>query len=317
MKNWSYLVLLIGLLAAASCTKTTVIEQPTPDLPFNPFDTLTFQENGEVDIPIDSNSFLGLHAHIFKPKCAVPACHDGAFEPDFRTVESSYNTLVFHEVLKNDAQQSFTYRVVPGDTANSWMHERITTDDPVLGRMPLYDTLSKAQIARIEQWIMEGAKNAFDIAPTYPNPQPTFHGIVAYENDINGRRLDTTRARIIDPMIFPENTQVDVWFGIYDDKDLPPFLGDNTFRLSKNPYDFSQATPEPLIVEFTPHNAPSPFGGIAPYFHHIKINTGQLQKNTMYFMQVQVKDSDHSFSTAIPDAGSPIYLFTFFSFMIQ
>lgn len=310
-------ITIVFALIWASCTKTTLIEKPLPELPFNPFDTLTFNAEGEMDVPIDSTSFLGIHTHILSLKCAVPACHDGAFEPDFRTVESSYNTLVYHNVLKNNAQQSFTYRVVPGDTANSWLHERITTDDPVLGRMPLYDTLSKKQIATIEQWILDGAKDAFAAAPSYPNPQPTFHGIVAYENDVNGKRLDTTRARIIDPMIFPKNTVVDVWFGLYDDKDLPPLLGDNTFRLSRNPFDFDQATPEPLMVEFTPHQAPSPFGGIAPYFHHIKLNTSQLQANTMYFMQVRVKDSDHSFSTAIPDAGSPLYFFTFFSFMVQ
>ena len=55
------------------------------------------------------------HKNILEPKCANPACHDGTFEPDFRTIEGSYNTLVYHPVTKNDEDLTYEHRVVPGD----------------------------------------------------------------------------------------------------------------------------------------------------------------------------------------------------------
>ncbi len=115
-------------------------------VPLNPYDTLQYPENKVPEIAVDSNSFLGIHKYILSKKCAVPACHDGSFEPDYRTVQSAYNTLVYAGVVKNDSAKSFEYRVVPGDTAHSWLHERITTTDAVLGRMPLYDTLFPYQV---------------------------------------------------------------------------------------------------------------------------------------------------------------------------
>ena len=54
----------------------------------NPYSNIDYGNNPD-DIPVDSASYLGLHKYIFSKKCAVPACHDGAFEPDFRTIEGS------------------------------------------------------------------------------------------------------------------------------------------------------------------------------------------------------------------------------------
>ena len=71
--------------------------------PANPFDTVTYS-TPIPNVPIDSQSFLGLHQYIFSTTCAVPGCHDGAFEPDFRTVQSAYNTLVLHRVEKKQCQ---------------------------------------------------------------------------------------------------------------------------------------------------------------------------------------------------------------------
>ena len=69
-----------------SC-KDNNIPDPS-DLPFNPFDTLTYPLPEIETIPVDSNGFLGLHHYIFSASCNRPGCHDGTFEPDFRTVES-------------------------------------------------------------------------------------------------------------------------------------------------------------------------------------------------------------------------------------
>ena len=183
-----YILTIVSLLVAVSCKKEVVRNEP--DLPFNPFDTLTFSEEVLETIEIDSSSFLGLHTYILKPTCAVPGCHDGNFEPDFRTIQSSYNTLLYAPVVKNDLAGTFTYRVVPGDTALSWLHERITTDDEILGRMPLYDTLYQHELAKITQWILDGAPDVMGISPILPNYQPVTYGFLAYENDTSGIRLD-------------------------------------------------------------------------------------------------------------------------------
>ena len=97
------------------------------DNPFNnpdllpPVDTI----NNTV---IDEESFIGLHTMIFSPTCSNSGCHDGSFEPDFRTIESSYNTLVYQPVIKNDSVNTYTYRVLPGNSGLSALYARLTYD---------------------------------------------------------------------------------------------------------------------------------------------------------------------------------------------
>ena len=72
----------------------------------NPYDNQE-PENADgvvvnADKDLDPNSIAALHKDIFKPTCANSGCHDGNFEPDFRTIESSYNTLVNQPIVKND-----------------------------------------------------------------------------------------------------------------------------------------------------------------------------------------------------------------------
>ncbi|MEM6347295.1 MAG: hypothetical protein AAF927_25620, partial [Bacteroidota bacterium] len=88
MKN---IVFYIAVLASvfASCERL----DPTP--PPNPFDEIVYPEPPAPLPEPDSSSIVGLHKFIFSQSCAVPGCHDGAFEPDFRTVQSTYSTLVF------------------------------------------------------------------------------------------------------------------------------------------------------------------------------------------------------------------------------
>ncbi len=315
-KKKIFLILpLLFLLAGQSC-RELVIENEKPELPDNPYDTIQYKEDGSFEIQVDSNDFLGLHTYVLRTKCAQPACHDGSFEPDFRTVLSSYSTTVYHPVLKTYNGGQFDYRVVPFDTAASWLHERITTDDPVLGRMPLYDTLASWQIDKINRWILAGAPDIFGNIPNAPNSEPAPFGIVAYENDINGKRLDTTRARIFDPMIFPASTTVDIWFGLYDDQTLPPLFQVNQVKFSLKPFPFDVMKTDNMMVESTPHMAPS-FIGLAPYYLHAKINTADFEKGRTYYMRLYVKDEDHSEATEIPEDGVAFYLYLYFSFKIQ
>ncbi|MBK7268515.1 MAG: hypothetical protein IPI07_03030, partial [Flavobacteriales bacterium] len=36
----------------------------------------------------------------------MSGCHDGTFEPEFRTIASAYNSLVYHPVIANDARRA-------------------------------------------------------------------------------------------------------------------------------------------------------------------------------------------------------------------
>lgn len=84
------------------------------------------------------NTIQGLHAGLFKPTCANSGCHDGNFEPDFRTVESSYYSLVQQPVIKKDIAGSYLTRVIPENATGSMLPYRMKTDlNGNSGIMPL------------------------------------------------------------------------------------------------------------------------------------------------------------------------------------
>lgn len=297
-----------------SCKKD--IHTTYPPLPVNPYDSVDYGKDSVILSKIDSGSFVGLHEFIFSKKCAQPACHDGTFEPDFRTLQSTYNTLIFHPVVKNNSTKSFTYRVKPGDVSNSWLHERITTNDKVLGKMPLYDTLLPRQIELITNWIKNGAKDMFGNTPSLPNPEPSTFGIVAYEPDNGNYRVDTIRGRYYEPFEVPKNTNLDIWFGLYDDKTYPFLFGVDQVKFSTNPFDFSSATTKTMKIETTPKYAPGFDKKSYPYFLHSIINTNLFKPGETIYMRVYVKDEDHTYATEIPKAGSDYAIISYFSFKI-
>ena len=69
--------------------------------PANPYDSVDYSTNTNADPNPDPNSIQGLYKNIFQPRCANPGCHDGTFEPDYRTVQSTYTTLVYKTPIKN------------------------------------------------------------------------------------------------------------------------------------------------------------------------------------------------------------------------
>ena len=301
-----------------SCYRDKLTVQ-TPPTPFNPYDTLNYNTGGLTYVPPDSNTFLGIHTYILSPKCAQPACHDGSFEPDYRTVQSAYNTLVYAPDVKAYTDTSFHFRVVPFDTTHSWLHCRLTTNDQVLGRMPLYSTLPASQIKIITNWINNGAPDIFGNIPNVPNVQPSFYGLVAFLTS-NGNRIDTARGGFpLNPMRFPKNSTVDVWFGVLDDNPQYPFqLGDRKIKLSTNAYGFGSATAQSLITETTNYKVAPAFNGApVPYFLHYQVNTSQYKTGDVVYMRVYVKDNNHTSDTEIPTDTSPFYLQTYVSFVVQ
>ncbi len=308
--------LLPVLMAGLSACKETVIDVP-PEMVFNPYDTITYNQDVVPQVPLDSSSLPGLQQYVFSTKCAVSGCHDGSFEPDFRSLYSTYHTLVYFPVVKNTADQAFTYRVVPFDTAKSWLWYRLTTDDAVLGRMPLYDSLSVQQRQHIAQWILSGAPDLFGNISKQPTSIPAFYGLVAYLPDYGNLRVDTIRNGIpFNPFVVPANTQVTIWFGLVDDLTNPFSFTYNKVRFSTDPLDFSNAIETDLIPSIIPHYEWI-FGFYAPFFLRTTFHTSGLPTNEIVYMRVYVQDADHDSPTEIPDNGSQPYLMLYTSFIVQ
>lgn len=307
----------LSVLWLASACKDNITTEVEPITDANPYDNLDYNDSIVPPIPVDSNTFVGIHKYILAVKCGVPACHDGTFEPDYRTVQSAYQTLVYAPVFKNSPDSAFTHRVVPFDTAMSWLHERITTNDAILGKMPLYDTLPPQQIELITNWILDGAKDPFGNTPNLPNPQPSFFGVYA-ELVSNGMRVDTMRGDFIfNPFMVPQNEIVDIWFGVYDDATWTPLMGAKKIRFSTNPLEFNGPDYN-LITEFTPQSYPTLYSGPVPYWHlHYEVNTAQWNPGDVVYMRIYVQDADHSTPTEIPTNSSPFYFQTYHAFTVQ
>lgn len=168
----------LGVLVFSACKKSASPANPFDDPKNKPPQT----NNSDTLLPLDN--FAGLHQRIFKPTCSNSGCHDGTFEPDFRTIESSYATMVNQPIIKNNPSGTFQLRVVPGNANASVLHERIVRDiDGISGIMPLSvdpnsDWLAKKAeyIAAIVAWINAGARDMFGNPPTNGPANPRIGG---------------------------------------------------------------------------------------------------------------------------------------------
>ncbi|MDX5325601.1 MAG: hypothetical protein LPK80_04995 [Bacteroidota bacterium] len=291
-----YFILPLMVLFFGSCQK----EDPQPDNPF-------VNQNGDPPLidTIPSATIQSLHQHIFSLKCANPTCHDGTFEPDFRTIESTYNSLVYVPVTKNDTLGTFTYRVLPGDHENSWIHERLTTNDPSLGRMPLYaPKLQYYELQAIIDWIDGGAKDKFGDLPVYPNTLPEITSIFALGP--NSVRYDQNRPNgPLEPFVVPNGNNWSIYFSAVDDDTPAGQFALAEVRLSTTDMQFD-----------------NPFWSSAAsvvqgnYFK-VDIASGSLPLNTQFFIQVRVKDATNPDVMSYPNQFSSYYRRHNASFIIQ
>ena len=98
--------------------------------------------------------------NVLKPTCANSGCHDGTFEPDYRTLNSAYNTLVYQTPIKNDGNYSF--RVEPYNAQGSILMARLR--NMVTPSMPIqiepdsdWPQKKDQYINNIQTWINNGA----------------------------------------------------------------------------------------------------------------------------------------------------------------
>lgn len=306
-KLFPYLVIIVF---AIGCTTDADNPFDDPDnLP--PEDTTAFQD-------LDPTSFVGLHQNIFKPTCANSGCHDGTFEPDFRTIESAYNTLVYHSVVKNDPNNSYQYRVKPGSIAESIMWLRLTEDiDGISGIMPLdafYDPESEwnenkdEHMSNINDWIMNGALDMFGNAPNVNDQQPGIGGIYA---EADGQPLDALE-RIDVPV---GSQQVSVWFALNDKETSAANLQNARVKMSGliDIEDDTIATEFPLQVLGAPESYPSFLNEPTDFQHKFSFSTSAYPQDSIYYLRVYVKDPMQADTTEIPQDGSQFYIKKLFS----
>lgn len=306
-KLFPYLIIVVFAIGCA----------PDADNPFDDPDNLPPEDTTAIG-DLDPKSFAGLHQNIFKPTCANSGCHDGNFEPDFRTIESSYNTLVYHSVIKNDQNSSYEYRVKPGSIAESIMWLRLTEDiDGISGIMPLdafYDPESEwnqnkdEHLTNINDWIMNGALDMFGNPPSVNNQQPGIAGIYA---EADGQPC-VIQERIGVP---PGSQNVTVWFAINDKETSPQNFDYTNVKMSGliNVDEDTMSTQFPLQLLSTPETYPSFLNDPVEFHHKFSFSTSGYPQDSTYYMRIYVKDPVLSDTTEIPQDGSQFYIKRLFS----
>lgn len=290
-------------------------DEPAPD---NPYDNIDYPT---VTPPVDTlnpTSFVALHRNIFSTRCAVPGCHDGHFEPDFRTVQSAYSTLVYHPIIKNNADSTFQFRVIPFNKTKSVLYERLTNccfvnqDD----RMPQDNIgvpLESSHIQNIAAWIDNGAKDIFGQLPSYPNREPNIGFYLAVNTDfLNPIIYSNTRIDGIyyNPFIMPDNTDFYIAIEVSDDSTATNALLYNKFKMSHEPDNFSPSAPG--YKEYTA----TYFQNGGNEYYLALINSGDFVTDSTVYFRYFVNDGDHQQNTFFPRDENIIQYKTFYSFYV-
>ena len=315
-RHWlKYFFLFIGIAWLVSSCEDTI-----PDNPFDPYNQ--GDTTGTVVDTIDPNSFVGLHKNIFFPTCANSGCHDGTFEPDFRTVESAYNSLVYHPIIKNNNAGTYVYRVVPVDASNSILYVRITEDlNGNSGIMPLeiepesdWPEKKDQYIENVRTWIQNGAKDMLGNDPVMSNMEPQMMGAQAYANGSNTALNRQTNRVIIVPNT---TTTLDIWFALKDDVTAVSNLQHNKVKFSLSMDDFSAATEQSLTIVGSPKSDEGFSGGIVSYYHKVTVNPYSLwPAGSTVFMRIYVQD-EHNDITEVPEYSSSIQVKTYFTLQLE
>lgn len=289
------------------------------DPPENPYDDMP-EITVELDAtaPIPEGSFAWLHDRMFQATCANSGCHDGTFEPDFRTIGSAWNTLVNHPVISNDAAGSFTYRVVPGSVDESLLMKRLTTFIPnTSGMMPLevdkgsdWYEWRDTYLEALTDWIANGAADINGNvagATNLPSQITGFGGFASGSLDDPYLRNSEENYRLE-----IEAGPVDLWFAISDDS--TPLAGlVASLRMANTPDSLMYATPIPLEQPFT-FEAADFSGGISTYGHRVTLDFTGVSSTSMRYLQIMVDDGTDAIW--VPSVGSQPYLTHLYSLYI-
>lgn len=300
-------ILTIALLSIYSCKD----ELPEP---YNPYDEVIYNIDFEPADQNEPNSLTRTHDEVFQPKCNVLGCHDGSFEPDFRTPQSTYSTLVYHSIIKNNAQQEFEYRVIPGDTANSVLWQRITDCCFVNqnDRMPQDNigiSMPQSAIDQIGSWIMNGAPDLLGNSMDSPNAFPTVSNFgvydLEYDTSFSQNRVDD---KWFMPFIMPENMELNMVINVEDDNTPNLDLLYNKIKISTDINDFSNAIElSAICLDNEEFNYP----------FIINFNSNIFNTNQQYFMRYYTSDTSINNLVEFPENEDESYYKSIWSFIVQ
>jgi hypothetical protein len=298
------LICILFLMMSIACQKDK--------LPDNPYDKITNPPQDSTIQAADSATITGLHQYIFSLKCANPGCHDGTFEPDFRTVQSSWTTLVYAKANKTIFDSlNFTKRVIPNDSIGSLLYRRLITSSS--DYMPSNGVrLSSNEIQQVKKWIMNGAKDQEGNAATIPNLPPTVIGYGAYTTAF--ARIDTNRLNNTSYLSFiaPSNSTIYIPVIALDTADGnlatdPSQFTSFKIKLSTNKDDFTSAT----TINCT-YNSPITY----PVWQ-ATISTNSYAVGTIVYFRFYLNDGFQPADVEFPKASFPDYYKTYFSFIVQ
>jgi len=299
-------ILAISWLFWVSCEQS--------DMP-NPFDDINANQD-TVKLKLteaDSGSFAGIYINVFKPTCANVGCHDGTFEPDFRTLESSYNTLIFQEPIKNDGL--YTYRVHPGNTESSVLLARL--GGALTPLMPVQiepdSDWGKNQGRYYEQiraWIAAGAPDITGAIPTLESPTPRMQGVIARHQ---GQLINRSGAN--GPLLIHSNyEEIELLLSFGHEEMDPKLLTHNKIGFSSDPHEFEQPIELDLTILDQPLLERGFHGQLVPFTHSVFINPNTFfTEASQIFFRAYVKDENNPV-TEIPTKHGIFYIKTYMSF---
>lgn len=295
-----YTILGIGV---ASCTK----ESKRPE---NPFDNGNKQQPKDTSIAPDPNTIQGIHANILKPTCANSGCHDGTFEPDFRTVSSSYNTLLYRKPIKNDSAGSFSARVMPGNADLSMLWYRLTVDlGGNSGIMPLvvdpgskWLTKKAEYLNNIRTWINNGAKDPFGNPASLPDQPPQVLGMTVLVNGI-----EASRPGRYEPIQVPAGSNAELWICFADDKSTQDALNNGNINFSLDPGNYVATNAQPLIKAAPGKVFKSVYGQNETYLYRFMLNTSNWKQGDVIWLQLNISDGVNG-NSHIPNSDALFYL---------
>lgn len=291
-------------------------------------------EGGEDEVPVvnkppivenyEDDSFIGLHHNIFAKTCANSGCHDGNFPPDFRTIESAYNTLVNQPIVKNNPNGDFTVRVLPGNADKSVLYNRLTVDiDGQSGIMPLavdedvsdYNQKREQYIENVKSWINKGALDIFGNAPGSANAPPGFLGLVGFDTN-TGEKLPRVASTGI--ILVPFGVQdIELYFAFADDDTDPNNFRVNKIKVLENSTDFETGNPQTFGLTKNQSLMEVGFTGDSVLFtHNVQLQLTSYPTLTPFYVQALVQDTRQD-TSKIPNSKSAAYIFDYFSFRKQ
>ena len=296
------------LLLHQSCERSMVDDTNPFENNTNNQDTVNF-----TIVDIDPNSIAGIYQNVFGPTCANSGCHDGTFEPDFRTIESSYHSLVYKTPIKNDG--TLNYRVDPGNPSSSAIMKRLKGE--IVPEMPIeiepdsdWWEKSDEYIQNIENWIANGALDMAGNEPQKDYIVPSLLGVGAMAEGVW-----LIRENGYGPLLIPDSlSTVELYFG-FDPINNPQDFTINELHVGVGQFEFTSYTTTELEIMGSPMINYGLYGTPIEYTHMVEVDLNELELNDGQFhMRVQVQDGSNPI-TELPSENGFYYVKEYMSFI--